>query len=294
MMLAPPGWYPDPAGARVLRFWDGRWWSPYTAPYPGPQPPLLDRQVAQLKAADPAPWGMRPVLLPIGAYIAAIVLGSLLAVLVDPHGHAARVAFAAVADVGLEAVIIAAAYRAGSAIAARVGGWGRAFGLCRPRWKDLWIGLAGLGIILVARLPLNLTIYLFGGRRALAESQNLTVKHVDAGVIVTLLVAAVALAPAVEELVFRGLILRTFMQRMPFWPAALASSAIFAVGHTYEVSTAAGAVVLALNVALIGVVHCGLVRYTGRLAPGMISHALINLAAVLALASGLAPGLLMA
>ena len=41
----PPGWYPDPSGAPVQRFWDGNAWTAQTAGYPvaGPQrrPPWI-------------------------------------------------------------------------------------------------------------------------------------------------------------------------------------------------------------------------------------------------------------
>lgn len=293
-MFAPPGWYADPAGAPLLRYWDGRLWTPYTALYPHrpAEPPLLDRQIAELKTAGGPPWGARPVVLPLVTFVLAIVVGSLAAAVVNPHTHTDKVTFAAVADVTLEAVIVASAYLAGRDIARRAGGWGRAFGLRAPRWKDLLLALAGVGIIIAARIPLNMMIYIFGGKHALKESQNLTVDKVDGGVIALLLVVAVGLAPIVEEFVFRGLLLRTFMQRLSFWPAAAASTAIFALGHTYEVDTVVGAIVLALNVAVIGLVHCGLVRYTGRLAPGIISHAIVNLTAVLAIASGVSSGVL--
>ena len=49
-------------------------------------------------------------------------------------------------------------------------------------------------------------------------------------------VIVVLIAPVVEETMFRGLMLRTLMRRWGFWPAALASSAIFALFHTYEVA----------------------------------------------------------
>jgi hypothetical protein len=36
----PPGWYPDPGGQQILRWWDGTAWAPHTQPMPvEPQPP---------------------------------------------------------------------------------------------------------------------------------------------------------------------------------------------------------------------------------------------------------------
>lgn len=34
----PPGWYIDPGGQQVLRWWDGRQWAAHTQPMPGPRP----------------------------------------------------------------------------------------------------------------------------------------------------------------------------------------------------------------------------------------------------------------
>ena len=90
-------------------------------------------------------------------------------------------------------------------------------------------------------------------------------------------------APFIEELVFRGLLLRTFMRRMPFWPAAVLSTLIFAALHTYEVSTLVGALTLAASVGCLGLVNCWLNRRTDSLAPGMMVHASFNLLAVIVL-----------
>ena len=287
--MSAPGWYHDPAGAPSVRWWDGRMWTQYTAPLVvvDTRPPL-DRQMAEFKATDPRPWGTRPVVFPIVAYVVAIVLGSIASALIDPGSRLGTLAFATIANVALDAIVVIGAILAGRRIAARYGGWGAAFGLLRPRWKDLAIALASIGIILAARTVLGIVIVVAGGADKLREAQNLKSNsgHVDAAFVVLLVAVAVIAAPILEEFVFRGLLLRTFMQRWSFWPAALLSSLIFAVGHTYEVSTVIGAVILAANVGIIGVVHCGVVRYTGRLAPAMMSHAMVNLLAVLVLAAG--------
>jgi membrane protease YdiL (CAAX protease family) len=98
-------------------------------------------------------------------------------------------------------------------------------------------------------------------------------------------VYAVLIAPVIEETLFRGVLLRSFMRRLTFWSAAVVSSAIFGALHTYEVSTLAGRITLAVNVGLLGVVNCLLARITGRLTPAIMLHATGNLFAFLVVAS---------
>ena len=118
------------------------------------------------------------------------------------------------------------------------------FGLRRPRWIDLaWI-TAGIGMVFASRIVVGVIAVLAAGRKALDQAQNLELHTDRVAVYVLLAVVVVGLAPVIEETVFRGLLLRTFQRRIGFWPAALASSAIFAGFHLYEVSTLAGAAVL--------------------------------------------------
>lgn len=55
----PPGWYPDPNGQQVLRWWDGRQWGPHTQPLPAAPPEAAGRHHAP-GAAGSAPSGGEP------------------------------------------------------------------------------------------------------------------------------------------------------------------------------------------------------------------------------------------
>lgn len=253
-------------------------------PYPPPDPrPLLDRLMAQMAAYDPRPWGTRPVVLPCAAFLVLIALGQVVGHLIRPHTFGGALALTIVLNAVLYGALIAVIRRAGRDLARRYAGWGWAFGLQRPHWIDgAWVA-AGFGLTLLGRLVVGVIANAATDGRAVQQAQNLGVHTSSVTVYVVLGIIVVLIAPLIEETVFRGLLLRTFMRRLGFWPAALLSSAIFAVFHTYEVRTLAGAITLAAIVFVLGLVNCLLVRWSGRLAAGMIVHALFNGLALLVL-----------
>lgn len=283
----PIGWYPDPWDTRQLRYWDGLRWAPYTAPFPYAaqyvEPvPALDAAIARMRAQDPRRWGWRPIAVPIVAMVAIIVAGQF-AVDLEPSGGAGELVFAVLANLVAEGAVGVALYAAGRQVATRHGGWGQAFGWWRPKLKDLPVAGVGFLVAMALRLGVGVVLGVLTQGRANKQGENLQVTSVDLPTVLLLIAVVVIAAPLTEELMFRGLLLRTFMQRWSFWPAAIISTVIFGLFHTYEVGTLLGAVTLALTVGTLGIVNCVLVRRTGSLVPGMLVHAASNGLAVLVL-----------
>jgi hypothetical protein len=175
----------------------------------------------------------------------------------------------------------------GAPVAQRCGGWFNAFGWGRPHWKDPLLGLGAAAGEYIARIIASIAVVIaIPAVRGVTEG-NVSLHGRSAAQIVVLFVVAIVVAPPVEELLFRGLLLRTAMRRMPFWPAALLSSVCFAALHLYEVHSVPAATLLFVSVFVFGLGQCLLVRFTGRLNPGIAAHAVSNTASLLVvLASG--------
>jgi membrane protease YdiL (CAAX protease family) len=234
---------------------------------------LLDDAVAEtLQVA--APW-RRAALAPV---VALVVVGVLVPVVIvvgnlPRHGDAVG-AYGLVAELLFGAAVVAVA----SPVARRYGGWGPAFGLAKPVRSDLkrvlgWLCLqigarAGLAILLSIVVP------------DLPSAGNLTeVDELGPAGGAMLLAAAVVVAPILEEVAFRGLMLRALMRRLTFWPSAGISSFVFALLHAPGATTLPGAGALVLYIYVFGLIQCQLVRRTGRLAPAIGVHAALNLLA---------------
>jgi hypothetical protein len=134
--------------------------------------------------------------------------------------------------------------------------------------------------------------YLFAPLAELVESEGSTQVALEQIAVVegTLAKAMVVLvvglvSPAVEELVFRGLLLRALEQRMRAVPAVVVSAVVFGAIHIFGLDTAnplAGAITIA-ELFVVGLVLGELTRRTGRLGPAVFTHAGFNLLAVVVL-----------
>ena len=249
---------------------------------------VLDEQVSAACERDPQPWSPLTWLGPLLALLAIVVLGNVVAPLLAPDHGTARAAYAVAITVGGELLLIAALYAFGRGVAAREGGWRAAFGLDGVRRRDWLPWITGFAILYACRTAVTLVAAMLTDGKAVREASNLPLGHPTVLSVVVLALTAVVLAPVAEELMFRGLLLRSFMRTMSFWPAALLSSLLFALFHVYEVGTLLGAVTLALSVGVLGLGNCYVVRVTGRLAPAIGIHATCNaLALTLAVVAAL-------
>lgn len=144
----------------------------------------------------------------------------------------------------------------------------------RPRWSDLgwgpvvWFGavctqiVVGIGVI-AARIPTGSNV------------DGVSELRADRTYVVALLVTAVIAAPIVEELVFRGVVMRGFLSR---WAAPVAiglQGVLFGVVHVDPVR---GAENLGLAIVLSGVgVALGVAAYLlRRIGPAIVAHAIFN------------------
>jgi hypothetical protein len=159
------------------------------------------------------------------------------------------------------------------------GGLAADFGLRVAGWKDLAGGVAvGLACqyVLIPALywPFERLDPALSRQLSRPAEQNVGGAHgVVAGVVLVVFLAGGA--PLVEELFFRGLLLRALLWRTRAPVAIVLSGVLFALAHFEAVQFA--------GLAVFGCVLGYLAWRTGRLGPGMAAHAAFNGAAVVSL-----------
>jgi len=95
-----------------------------------------------------------------------------------------------------------------------------------------------------------------------------------------LVFAVVIMAPLLEEVLFRGLLLQALRRRMPFWPAALVVTALFSALHALQFQDYLPALA---GIAALGLLLAWLRERSGSLWPPILVHAGFNLLGLLPL-----------
>ena len=251
---APAGWYPDALG-NGERYFDGRNWAPST--------PVLEQPEEHPSLPISAALGALVVLM------ASLVVSKIVvdAVIDREWPLMVYIAISVLLSYGpsvLWGIYVRRRWGAGQLASL---GW-------RFRWSDLgWGPLTWLAAI-VSQSVLAAVVLIFD----IPLSSNIEGAgdfDADRAYLIATLVAAVIAAPVVEEIVFRGLVLRGFLSRMGPVLAIGLQGILFGVAHVDPVR-GIGNVGLALVLSGVGITFGAAAYFTHRLGPTVIAHAIFN------------------
>ncbi|MFA9430173.1 lysostaphin resistance A-like protein [Egicoccus sp. AB-alg2] len=255
-----PGWPPGPAG-------------PPSGP-PGGDPAWPGggrRDGSRAAEAFPVPFSAADgALLVLWSLVAQflVVLPAMFLGIVDGNGGATMLLLVVVAQgVGLAGAL---AY-----LAARGRLSWRLLGPVRPSGIHWAVGLVvGIGGFIGVNVIIAVVLQFIG---PVDPPEQQLLQDLTAGGVSTVLaiVAAVVMAPLVEEVVFRGVLFQGLKRRVGLWPAALVSGLIFAAVHVEVTQPIYSAGLLALGVALAWSMH----RFGSLIVP-IVGHAAFNAVSV--------------
>lgn len=161
------------------------------------------------------------------------------------------------------AVFIASRYRGNRSLAVD-------FGLRFKYPQDIGWGVLAAGAAQLGTYVIYLLIYLVNSDKAkdFSEPAETLTSLATGWAIVPLFFSICLIAPFLEELFFRGLVMRTFSRIWGEWPGIVFSSVLFGLIHFQALQIPA--------LAVVGMAFALVVRHTGRLGPAIIGHCLFN------------------
>lgn len=232
-------------------------------------------------AAPVRRWGLGDVLLGIlvGLSLSSLFASIWLGVTGDREGLGTRTASQLGLWLGLAGVVVLAARRKGSGRVADDFGF-------RARWSDLGTGVAGaLGAQFVVLPVAALLLVPVLGRPEVSGPVEDLVDRAAGPALAVLVLTTVVGAPLVEELFFRGLLLRSLQGRFGTGWAVAGQSLLFGVSHPNDLPGAA-VVLIMVSIAALAAILALLVVRTGRLGPAIVAHAVFNAINLAIAASG--------
>lgn len=230
------------------------------------------RRAAARSSTPPRPGRDNRLLLALAGYVAAIVASALAGGLAaTAAGTSDSIAVLLVGQVAFWSVLVGTVLLAGGT---RVGADALAV---RFRWPDVPVGaLAGIATQLVLVPAIYLPFRGMLDEDDLAAPARELLGRVDGGALVVMAVSVVVVAPLVEELFFRGLLLDAMRRRWNTAAAVVGSSVVFGATHFQPLQFPA--------LTLAGAVFAVAAVRTGRLGAAVAVHAGFNATAFVALA----------
>lgn len=262
--MTGPGWYDDPWSAERLRWWDGHQWSSQAIPRPS--------VASRLRPPKP-PHPELPISLAIATL--ATILGSLVA---------SRFLLRSLGDLDWPIFVyalIAAVLGYGPVLAVTIwisrrwgrGSWREDVGLF-VRWADTGWGALTWLCCLGAQIGVGAIVIAFDVPIT-SNTEGIDDLSADRGYVIALLITAVVAAPIIEEIVFRGIVLKGFLSRMPAWAAVAVQAVVFGCAH-FDPVRGTGNVGLVMVLSGVGAVLGGAAFVFRRIGPTIIAHAILN------------------
>ena len=271
MTSSPPGWYPDPWTPAGMRWWDGVGWTHHRAA-PAPRPPSTIKSL--------------PFVAAVGAILAIgipLALSEPVISLLDDLSVPAPL---------LVVVAVTMAYAPSlwwcREVIRRYGtnSLRNDIGLAmRPvdlGWGPLtWVSCAiaqatVFGLVTAFDVPFESNLQ--GGEGG----------HTGLGYKIAFAVVAVGLAPIIEEIAFRGVVLRGLLSVTNPPVAITIQGLLFGAAH-FDPVWGSGNIGLVLVLSAAGIVFGAAAFLVKRLAPCMIAHAIVNSIAIAVFFSGWEP-----
>lgn len=235
--------------------------------------PVLPPEPRPVDAPAPARWGLGDFLIGlIGGY----ALASLVAVLwyAGTGQEELSLAGQAFSQVGLWTGMVGTAL-----VASRRKGAGTLaedFGF-RIRWPDLAIGaVVGLAVQLLVLPAVSFVLRPLVGEPDVSGPVKDLLDQAGGLKFGGLVLSVAVGAPIVEELFFRGLLLRSLRRRFPDSVAVALSAVAFGLAHGSALPVDAVVLVM-VSLTIFGAILATLAIRTGRLGAGIVAHAVFNL-----------------
>jgi hypothetical protein len=144
----------------------------------------------------------------------------------------------------------------------------------------IWLGAIGSQLA-VGAVVVALDLPFVGNTEGIEEISA------DRTYVVSLVITAVIAAPIVEEMVFRGVVMRGLRSRMPMLAVVPVQGVLFGVAHVDPVR-GIGNVGLVVVLSAVGIAFGVAVALLGRIGPSIVAHAIFNGAVLLIVLTGVA------
>jgi membrane protease YdiL (CAAX protease family) len=155
-----------------------------------------------------------------------------------------------------------------------------------PRWADLgwgpvvWLGALGAQVA-AAALVIALGLPIVSNTNAISDVD------VDRTYVVSIVITAVIAAPFVEEMVFRGVVMRGLRSRLHLVVVVVLQGVLFGAAHVDPVR-GVGNVGLVVVLSSVGIAFGVATALLRRLGPAIVAHALFNGVVLLVVLTGVA------